>query len=53
MCFLALTAPHTKQAAVINNVFFSYFSLSEFAIPWNYYGPHTSMSAFAAQEVPR
>ncbi|XP_011194607.2 protein anachronism isoform X1 [Zeugodacus cucurbitae] len=26
---------------------------AEFAIPWNYYGPHTSMSPFAAHEVPR
>ncbi|XP_036334485.1 protein anachronism-like [Rhagoletis pomonella] len=25
----------------------------EFAIPWNYYGPHTPMSPFAAHEVPR
>ncbi|XP_054740007.1 protein anachronism [Anastrepha obliqua] len=26
---------------------------AEFAIPWNYYGPHTSLSPFAAHEVPR
>ncbi|XP_017471355.1 PREDICTED: protein anachronism, partial [Rhagoletis zephyria] len=26
---------------------------AEFAIPWNYYGPHTPMSPFAAHEVPR